>query len=71
MHPADIKASLQKRGRPSTSIARDLDVNRATVSRVISGKATSKRIANEVARTLGKRAADLWPGRYKRQRKVA
>lgn len=64
MHPADIKSSLHKKGTSPAKVARDLQLNRSTVSRVIAGTATSRRVATEISRVLGKSASKLWPGKY-------
>ena len=64
MHPADIKAELQKRGMPCAEIARRLDVKRGSVSEVVNGNASSRRIAFEISRVLGKPAHVIWPGKY-------
>lgn len=64
MHPADIKAELQKRGSPCARIAERLAVPRSTVSQVVNGNASSRKVANEIARIIGKPATRIWPGRY-------
>lgn len=64
MHPADIKASLQKKGSRPVDVARSLKVARSTVSRVIAGTATSRRVAREISLIVGKPASKLWPGKY-------
>ena len=64
MHPADIKAELQKRGSPCARSADRLDVPRSTVSQVVNGKASSRKVALEIARVIGKPASAIWPGRY-------
>lgn len=64
MHPADIKAAIEKAGSSQTKIARALKVTKTTVNHVIYGQSSSRRIANEIARVTGKTLAELWPGRY-------
>jgi lambda repressor-like predicted transcriptional regulator len=65
MHPADIKAALQKKGSSLAKVAQTLDVSAPTVSQVISGRTTSRRIAAEVARQTGVSLTRLFPrGRY-------
>ena len=64
MHPADILASLKKKSSSVTAVADQLSVHPATVSKVISGRATSRRVAAAVAQIVGKPLSQLWPGRY-------
>lgn len=64
MHPADIKAALEKRGSSVSAIARALDRNFRTVSSVVRGVATSRLIANAVAEVVGLPIEQLWPGKY-------
>jgi lambda repressor-like predicted transcriptional regulator len=64
MHPADIKAALQKAGSSQTDIARKRQVSKTTVSDVIYGRTTSRPIADEIARVTGLKLSELWPGRY-------
>lgn len=53
MHPADIKAALQKRGSSLAKVARTLEVSPPTVTQVVYGRVTSRRIATEIARQAG------------------
>lgn len=64
MHPADIKALIQKSGASSAEIARRLKCTPNAVSLVINGHATSARIAREIARTVSRPVAKLWPDKY-------
>jgi lambda repressor-like predicted transcriptional regulator len=64
VHPADIKASLEKCGYRPAMVARDLKVSKGTVSRVIAGKNKSKRIAKRISEALGTPVSVLWPGKY-------
>jgi lambda repressor-like predicted transcriptional regulator len=68
MHPADIKAAIQKAGSSQTQIARDLKVSKTTVNDVIYGRTTSRPIANHIARLTGLSLSVLWPGRYDRRK---
>lgn len=65
MHPADIKAALEKQGVTQRSIADELDISDVSVNNVINGKATSQRIAKLIAAKIGKQVDDIWPGRYR------
>gem|GEM_PF-2500924 len=64
MHPEDIKAAIRKAGSSQKRIAVRLGVSETTVSNVIKGRVTSRRIANEIARITDLKLSQLWPGRY-------
>jgi lambda repressor-like predicted transcriptional regulator len=64
MHPEDIKGALRKAGTSAAKVALDLKVSKTTMSEVIHGKTTSRRIARAIAKALGATLDDLWPGRY-------
>lgn len=64
MHPADIKAELQKRGESCATVAADTGVSRGTVSKVVNGRERSRRVALVIAAKLGKPASSIWPGQY-------
>ena len=68
MHPADIKAALAKKGRPAAKVARRLRITKGTVSRVISGRDTSRRVANHISRVIDVPVSQIWPGRYDENR---
>jgi lambda repressor-like predicted transcriptional regulator len=68
MHRADIRAALIKAGKNQTVIADELGVSDNAVSLVISGRATSRRIANAIAKATGISIYRLWPGRYVNRR---
>lgn len=65
MHPADIQAALKKKGVTQRAIAGELEVSDVTINNVISGRGTSRRIANLIARLIDKDVEEIWPGRYK------
>lgn len=64
MHPADINAAIIKSGNNQTIIAERLGVSHVSVSHVIYGRATSRRIAEAIAKATGLTIQQLWPGRY-------
>lgn len=64
MHPEDIKAAIRKAGSSQKRIAKRLGVSETTVSNVIKGRVTSRRIAEEIARITKLKLSQLWPGRY-------
>ena len=64
MHPEDVKAALRKRGTSLAQIARDLNIDRSTVSSVLKGVGRSRRVENAIAQGLGKPLAVVFPERY-------
>jgi lambda repressor-like predicted transcriptional regulator len=67
MHPADIKAAIEKAGITQAELARTMkgrSVSAGAVWAVINGQSKSAEIAQHIARTLGKAVHDLWPGKY-------
>ncbi|MCW5223501.1 transcriptional regulator [Verminephrobacter aporrectodeae subsp. tuberculatae] len=61
MHPEQIKAAIRMQGTTPAAIADSLGVSRSMVSHVISGAAKSARIADHIARLVGKPVTVLWP----------
>lgn len=66
MHPADIKASLEKAGKSCAKVAKELDVLPSTVHQVIYGRCSSRKVATHISRAIGVPVSKLWPGRYPR-----
>lgn len=66
MHPADIKAALQKKGSSQAEIAHRLNKGTQTVSNVVNGRSTSRLIAQAIADEIGLTLDEIWPGRYPR-----
>lgn len=70
MHPADIKAALEKRGLSQAAIAMrskrgaDRHVGRSAVCRVINGTLKSGAIARCIAEAIELPIATVFPGRY-------
>ena len=64
MHPADINAALIKSGTNQTIIAEHLGISHVSVSHIIHGRSTSRRIAEAIAKATGLTIQQLWPGRY-------
>lgn len=65
MHPEEIKAAMRMRGVTPTALADELGVANSSVSQVISGRATSARIANRIAQVIGKPLDVIWPPKPK------
>ncbi|MCW8199278.1 helix-turn-helix domain-containing protein [Verminephrobacter aporrectodeae subsp. tuberculatae] len=61
MHPEEIKASMRMKGITPTALADALGVANSSVSQVISGRATSARIAGRIAEIIGKPVTVIWP----------
>lgn len=68
MHPADIKAALQKSGSNQTRIADQLHISYNAVSNVIYGRMKSRRVALAVSGATGIPVEKLWPGKYDSQK---
>lgn len=64
MHPELIKAHLRIGGTTPTAIAEELGVNPQTVSQVIHGTGSSRRVAQRISDLLGKPLEELWPAVY-------
>ena len=67
MHPADIKAALEKAGTNQMKIAKALKVTDSSVNHVIYGRSTSRRTADLIAKKTGIPLSMLWPKRYDKQ----
>lgn len=65
MHPADIKAGLHKAGETMRSVAIKAGVGETSISQVIYGRSSSRRVAETIAEVLEKSIHDIWPDRYK------
>lgn len=64
MHPADIKAEIEKAGITQRKIAKDCGKSIAMVSMVISGDAVSKKVAEAISGAIGKTIEQVWPEKY-------
>lgn len=64
MHPADIKAALQKRGTSQRQIAESLNLSTSTITYVIQGRGKSGRVAQAISQATGISVDRLWPGQY-------
>ena len=65
MHPADIKAGLEKRGMRISVLARHLNLDISTVSHVLKGRQRSRRVEMAIAEALGLPLEKVFPNRYK------
>jgi len=64
MHAADIQCQLKKAGITQAEIARRLAISPTTVTYVVAGKSTSRRVATAISEATGLSLDALWPGRY-------
>jgi len=64
MHPADIKAAIEKAGTTQAAIARQLGVGPVMVWQVIHGRSVSRPVADAIADITGLSLKKLWPGVY-------
>lgn len=53
------------KGTTPSALADSMHRSRMLVSNVIHGRAVSRPVADTIARLLGYRADQLWPGKYK------
>lgn len=63
IHPADLKAKIQKRGGTITSLARASGVSVGLLAMAMKAR-TSERAERIIADFLGEDPASLWPSRY-------
>lgn len=61
MHPEQIKAAIRMTGTTPAQIADDLQLCRTTVSQVINGRGTSKRVMARIAEITSLPVETLWP----------
>jgi len=61
MHPEEIKAAIRMAGSTPTTIARQLELSRSTVSKVIHGEGVSARVRAAVATVIGRPVSAIWP----------
>lgn len=66
MHPADIKAALEKAGITQSSLAGDIGVSPTAVNRVIWSLSRSTRIEEKISKTIRKPLHQIWPDHYGR-----
>lgn len=64
LHPADIKAAIEKKGATQAAIAREFGRSPMAVWNVIHGRTKSRKIADRIAEITGLPLRKLWPGVY-------
>lgn len=64
MHPADIKAALEKKNSSMSTVARDLRLSNSTIRLVVYGFGKSRRVAAHISKVVGIPVSQLWPGVY-------
>jgi len=64
MHPADIKAAIEKAGSSQRAIALDCAVTPSTVAHLIHGRGVSAKVAEAIAAITRLPLHQLWPARY-------
>ena len=64
MHPADIKAEIEKAGLTQMDLARSTRVSHPTIHLVIYGKSRSKKVETAIAKVIGKPLTAIWPKWY-------
>ena len=68
MHPVQIKAEIRMRGTTPAAMADQLSLSRMTVSNVIHGRSTSRRVADAIASLIEQPINRIWPGQYEPSR---
>jgi lambda repressor-like predicted transcriptional regulator len=70
MHPADIKAAIEKAGSSQADIARSVPsrggnaISRTAVFMVLRGISKSRTVALRISKVTGIPVGQLWPGKY-------
>ncbi|MER2545927.1 MAG: helix-turn-helix domain-containing protein [Candidatus Accumulibacter phosphatis] len=64
MNSADIQCALKKARTSQADIARQCQVANVTVSDVVAGRTTSRRIATAISTATSLPLETLWPGKY-------
>lgn len=67
MHPADIKAALQKAGYTQTRFAKEIGRSPFHVCIVIQGNRVSDYVQRELAKAIGLPVEKVFPERYKKR----
>jgi transcriptional regulator with XRE-family HTH domain len=62
----NIKLLLLLSGTSEAEIARNLGLNRASISMVVTGKSKSRRVREAIAIALDAKVTDLWPEERKK-----
>ncbi len=65
MHPADIAASLKKKGKTQKAIAKELGLSHVTVAAIIQGRSHSYKVANYISAIIGFPLDVIWPNSYR------
>lgn len=60
----EIQDALARVGLNQAAIARDLGLTPITVSYVVSGKSTSRRVHQAIAEAIGRDVKEIWPTKY-------
>ena len=67
MHREDIKAGLRKAGFTLSAIARELGVTTTTISKIVKGSCTSRRIEEAIAAKLDLPVEVVFPEKYPKE----
>ncbi len=71
MNPADIQTALKEKGLTQAAIARQMGVSEMTVSRIVRGTESSRRVAQAISEAIGIPMDTLWPERYSHPKRAA
>lgn len=61
MHPEEIKAAMRMNGVTAARLSEELDLSPATISQVVNGRATSRRIQERIAEIIRKPREEVFP----------
>lgn len=64
MKPIEINRALKAAGSNQSKIARKRHVHPSLVNKVVRGHAVARHIHVEIAKTIGRDVAEIWPNYY-------
>jgi lambda repressor-like predicted transcriptional regulator len=60
MHPEEIKAAMRMKGTTPAALADELRLSKSTVSQIINGAGTSRRVQDAIAQLIGRPVDEIW-----------
>lgn len=61
MHPEEIKAAMRMNGVTAARLAEELQLAPTTISMVVNGRGTSKRVQTRISEIIGKPCEEVFP----------
>ncbi|MGO2354660.1 MAG: helix-turn-helix domain-containing protein [Marinomonas foliarum] len=71
MHPEEIKAAMRMNGVTAARLAEELELNPTTISMVVNGRGTSKRVQKRISEIIGKPYDEVFPPKPSLLRRTA